>query len=782
MGLPVVTGVIGGADTPGNAVDVAAVDGFVAVADSAAGVAIFQVGQSFTPTRIAQVDTPGTARAVALVSRPTSTDVLRVAVADGSHGLAVIDLELPANARIVRQVPLGGTAHGVAVTGNLAYVALSSGNLAVVDMTSGTVLDLFRLPGAPNLQDVVVSGPTAFLLSTDRLFAIPLDEGELRVASVIPSPGGVGAGQRRLRLFVADGRAYASHTSGFNVFNVSDREAIASLRANNTTSRGWKQIVPNGSGLGIAAVDANSTDDGAHDISLYRLGADGLGLDFVATLPTPGLATAIALYNGLAYVADGLAGLQVVNFLAYDAGIQPPSISLLADFPLDPAQAEEGKLVQVTARVADDVQVARVEFHVDGRRIVTDGNYPFEARFVTPTIDPGSPSGSSFRLQARAFDTGGNFAWSTEHVVQLVEDATPPRIIRRFPAAGAIVGSASTVIAYLSEPVDTATLGAASVRVVSAGADDLMGTADDEVLTGYDLQFRSDLNAIFLQFAAGFAAGLYEVGVSPPLADLAGNPLPAPVAWRFWVLGAVDSDGDGVPDNIEAVLGLNPSNPDTDGDGILDGDEDFDGDGLGTAFELYHWYDPRLRDTDGNGVNDEDEDPDVDGVINRDEARLGLNPRHPDSDGDGWDYSGEMADGTNPADSGSRPRLQVATVTASFLNAVPVNLPAGTRVGVDTRVASFLNAMPAGLPTGTRLDVGAVPVSYLNALPEALPPGLAIRPQSAVVSHLNALPDRSPAGLAVRVHSPAASYLNALPTPVSGTVDILSPVVSYDNP
>ena len=181
-------------------------------------------------------------------------------------------------------------------------------------------------------------------------------------------------------------------------------------------------------------------------------------------------------------------------------------------------------------------------------------------------------------------------------------------------------------------------------------------------------------------------------------------------------------------------------------------------------------------------MNDEDEDPDVDGVINRDEARLGLNPRHPDSDGDGWDDSGEMADGTNPADSGSRPRLQVATVTASFLNAVPVNLPAGTRVGVDTRVASFLNAMPAGLPTGTRLDVGAVPVSYLNALPEALPPGLAIRPQSAVVSHLNALPDRSPAGLAVRVHSPAASYLNALPTPVSGTVDILSPVVSYDNP
>lgn len=726
-GLPVVTGVVGGADTPGNAVDVAALDSFVAVADSAAGVAIFQVGQSFTPTRIAQVDTPGTARAVALVSRPTSTDVLRVAVADGSHGLAVIDLELPANARIVRQVPLGGTAQGVAVAGNLAYVALSSGNLAVVDMTSGTVLDLFRLPGSHNLQDVVVSGPTAFALSTDRLFAIPLDEGELRVASVIPSPGGVGAGQRRLRLFVADGRAYASHTSGFNVFNVSDREAIASLQANNTTSRGWKQIIPNGSGLGIAAVDANSTDDGAHDISLYRLGADGLGLDFVATLPTPGLATAIALYNGLAYVADGLAGLQVVNFLAYDAGIQPPSISLVADFPLDPPQAEEGKLVQVAARVADDVQVARVEFHVDGRRIVTDGNYPFEARFVTPTIDPGSPSSSSFRLQARAFDTGGNFAWSTEHVVQLVEDATPPRVIRRFPAANAIVGSASTVIAYLNEPADTATLGTASVRVVSAGADDLMGTADDEVLAGYDLQFRSDLNAIFLQFAAEFAAGLYEVRVSPPLADLAGNPLPAPVAWRFWVLGAADSDQDGVPDNIEAELGLNPANPDTDGDGILDGDEDPDNDGLRTAAELLYGFDPRLRDTDGNGINDGDEDSDGDFLTTRQEIAAGTNPTRWDTDGDGWNDEAEIAGLSNPLDPNSTPHMLVISnpsVTAAARGLSPdAVLPMGTIVGLPA-----VSTVLAGIPTGE----DAIPLGLIVGRPAVTTVASGFDPESGL--------------------------------------------------
>jgi hypothetical protein len=37
--------------------------------------------------------------------------------------------------------------------------------------------------------------------------------------------------------------------------------------------------------------------------------------------------------------------------------------------------------------------------------------------------------------------------------------------------------------------------------------------------------------------------------------------------------GATDSDGDGLSDQREAALGQDPSDPDTDGDGILDGDD-----------------------------------------------------------------------------------------------------------------------------------------------------------------------------------------------------------------
>ena len=35
----------------------------------------------------------------------------------------------------------------------------------------------------------------------------------------------------------------------------------------------------------------------------------------------------------------------------------------------------------------------------------------------------------------------------------------------------------------------------------------------------------------------------------------------------------VDTDGDGLPNNLEEIFGSDPGNPDTDGDGCLDGDE-----------------------------------------------------------------------------------------------------------------------------------------------------------------------------------------------------------------
>jgi Bacterial TSP3 repeat len=47
--------------------------------------------------------------------------------------------------------------------------------------------------------------------------------------------------------------------------------------------------------------------------------------------------------------------------------------------------------------------------------------------------------------------------------------------------------------------------------------------------------------------------------------------------------GATDSDGDGLSDQRESALGLDPLNPDTDGDGVLDGDDSGGGRGGGAG-------------------------------------------------------------------------------------------------------------------------------------------------------------------------------------------------------
>lgn len=87
----------------------------------------------------------------------------------------------------------------------------------------------------------------------------------------------------------------------------------------------------------------------------------------------------------------------------------------------------------------------------------------------------------------------------------------------------------------------------------------------------------------------------------------------------------IDSDGDGLSDEREKVFYTDPANPDTDGDGYLDGLEvdngysphagegikigqyDYDEDGLSDWLELWFNSSIGLVDTDSDGVNDFEE-------------------------------------------------------------------------------------------------------------------------------------------------------------------------------
>jgi hypothetical protein len=96
---------------------------------------------------------------------------------------------------------------------------------------------------------------------------------------------------------------------------------------------------------------------------------------------------------------------------------------------------------------------------------------------------------------------------------------------------------------------------------------------------------------------------------------------------------AGDEDGDYMTNGDEIALGLDPFDPDTDGDRLLDGQEASD---FGT--------DPFVLDSDGDGL--------IDG---HEYDTYGTDPAVWDSDGDGAGDGDEIDAGTDPLDAGSVP-------------------------------------------------------------------------------------------------------------------------------
>ncbi len=139
-------------------------------------------------------------------------------------------------------------------------------------------------------------------------------------------------------------------------------------------------------------------------------------------------------------------------------------------------------------------------------------------------------------------------------------------------------------------------------------------------------------------------------------------------------LSYYDYDEDNVSDEKELWFSTDPSNPDTDGDGLTDYDEilnyhidptspDTDSDGL-TDYEEVEIYKthPNKPDTDGDGIWDGVEvknrtnpntgDTDKDRLLDIDEIKFGTDINKPDTDGDGMSDFDETRNGFDPLEAG----------------------------------------------------------------------------------------------------------------------------------
>jgi len=200
------------------------------------------------------------------------------------------------------------------------------------------------------------------------------------------------------------------------------------------------------------------------------------------------------------------------------------------------------------------------------------------------------------------------------------------------------------------------------VNVKSANDERGLATGDAAIFTGsLDITAIADGSIVYAGFV-GASVPVVETPATPipatpapatpaPATPMPSTPVPvaaSPTPEEPEVTFSTDSDGDGIPDLQEVLLGTDPDNPDSDDDGISDGDEidiwgsdplnmDTDDDLLYDGGELVYGTDILNPDTDGDYLSDGNE------------VYVFLtDPTNPDTDGDGVIDGIEVQNGTNP--------------------------------------------------------------------------------------------------------------------------------------
>lgn len=440
-GLPTITGIIASTDTAGNAVDVCIADDLAIVADSNAGVAsFFNIFNGMTPTLVNQIDTPRNARVVAC-----SGD--RVAVDEDQLGLLIMDVSDPTNIQTVYTIDPGSNVLTVSTEGTYAYVGTADGRLLIVNLQSGLIeADVFV---GGTVQAVSPANNAIFVLTNTHLYAYSQLADGLTEQSKIAISGGTSPQEVGRKLFVGGNYAYVGYFTGYTIIDVSDPANLIVVGTPPQTQLAIHDLAHNGSDLLLASTSFAGTN--TLNLSLYDVSDPTDVTQFLTSFETPGEVRALEVFNGLAYVADGSAGLQVMNYLSYDSQGVAPSINL--DTNIVNNTVVQGSIVYVYADVADDVQVRNVEFIVNGETVFTDGVFPFEYRFPAPN------AGSSVVITARATDTGGNRATSAAVSATIVADTEPPTVTVKQPFENQVLTIGSSTFTAVIDAKDNVGIG-----------------------------------------------------------------------------------------------------------------------------------------------------------------------------------------------------------------------------------------------------------------------------------------------------------------------------------
>jgi len=384
---PAAPTIIGYANTPACALDVAVSGTLAYVAANVAGLQIIDVSNPMSPSWLGRLDTPYSADKVAV----TGTTALVV-----DDDLYIIDVSNPWSPALLQQVYASGGAYDVAVSAGVAYLATNWDGLVLLDITKtetpyASWLGNFELSGAA--WAVAVSSRLAVVVMRSTSGPQQLSGLEVFDASnpeFAPVIGYLDHGQS---VAVNGTRIYTTDrisTSACPYPNPPCQSRLSVFdRPNTSLSITLPLGIVNtpGHAFGIAAAGTTAyVADGEAGLEVVDV-SNPSSPQIIGNANTPGEAVDVVVSGVMAYVADGPSGLQVIN-------LSNPSAPVIVGAVATPYYASEidvsGPLVCEVDASADlqviDVSTPsrpRILGHVDTPGNATDVVMSGSLAFVT---------------------------------------------------------------------------------------------------------------------------------------------------------------------------------------------------------------------------------------------------------------------------------------------------------------------------------------------------------------------------------------------------------------
>jgi len=377
------------------------------------------------------------------------------ALASNNQGLPIVSYADPMLPEIVRLAPI--IASRVEVQNGIAYCAAGK-EVISVDLNTAAILQRFTPSGDSPVTDVALAANKLYAMTENNRLHV-LDISNLRMnelgATTMTWAGG--------RIRAGDGLVWCvalrgpRPNGGFAIADVSDPAAPFTLTESDRSNLFPNAaIAPNGSGLALRIGPAGGLNlVEVMDVSDQETNSLVRRYAFTSRVHSGAIA------SGIGYIANGPAGMSVLNYMPFDVNGQPPSGTMYSTITNGTVVA--GSRQFICAEVEDDVQVRQVDFFIDGERVISDLDFPFEFPWsVSPNL-----VGSQIVLTATAIDTGGNRVDLGPLSYAALPDTSPPALSILLPTNNTAFLAGESVFLELDALDD---VGIADVQVFLNGS------------------------------------------------------------------------------------------------------------------------------------------------------------------------------------------------------------------------------------------------------------------------------------------------------------------------